>query len=74
MLTRKQESRIKQADGSNTEATLILCGYSGELANKTTEKEQPGRTPYIDMETIGEYISTHLNKSYLNLELILKNM
>ena len=32
----KQTSRhrtIKQADGSNTEATLILCGYSGSRAN-----------------------------------------
>ena len=24
---------IKQTSGSNTEATLILCGYSGERAN-----------------------------------------
>ena len=33
---------IRQTDGSNTEATLILCGYSGERANNrgdsTTER------------------------------------
>ena len=28
-----KEQAIKQVNGSNTEATLILCGYSGERAN-----------------------------------------
>ena len=28
-----RQRTIKQADSSNTEATLILCGYSRELAN-----------------------------------------
>ena len=29
-----KEQSSRQANGSNTEATLILCGYSGERANK----------------------------------------
>ena len=29
----KEQRTIKQSDGSKTEATLILCGYSGERAN-----------------------------------------
>ena len=31
-----------------------------ELKNENVEKEQTGRTPYIDMETIGKYIFNHL--------------
>ena len=46
MQTSKQ-TKIKQINGSNTEATLILCGYSGERANKrgdsTTERRMRRR-------------------------------
>jgi len=28
-----RQASTEQSDGSNTEATLILCGYSGERAN-----------------------------------------
>ena len=41
----KQTSR-EQSDGSKTEATLILCGYSGERANNrgdSTIKEEVRR-------------------------------
>ena len=34
---KEQRTKNNQADGSNTEATLILCGYSRELANITLE-------------------------------------
>ena len=38
---------IKQVNGSNTESTLFLCGYSGERANKrgdsTTERRMRRR-------------------------------
>jgi len=30
---KEQRTKNNQANGSNTEATLILCGYSGERAN-----------------------------------------
>ena len=35
----------KQTDSSNTEATLILCGLSGERANITSSRflEQPSK-------------------------------
>ena len=33
-----KEQAIKQVNGSNTEATLILCGYSGERANKMEDE------------------------------------
>ena len=33
-----KEQAIKQVNGSNTEATLILCGYSGERANNIWEE------------------------------------
>ena len=42
MQTHTQTSR-EQSDGSKTEATLILCGYSGERANNrgdSTIKEE----------------------------------
>ena len=35
----KQTKNKEQSSGSNTEATLILCGYSGERAN-TIEKQE----------------------------------
>ena len=35
--TNKEQSS-KQIKGSNTEATLILCGYSGERANNCLTK------------------------------------
>ena len=38
MLTSKHRTKNNQANGSNTEATLILCGYSGELANNNNEQ------------------------------------
>ena len=42
-----RQRTIKQADGSNTEATLILCGYSRERANtrgdSTTERRMRRR-------------------------------
>ena len=31
----KQTKNKEQSSGSNTEATLILCGYSGERANSS---------------------------------------
>ena len=31
-----KQTHKEQTDGSNTEATLILCGYSGERANKNS--------------------------------------
>jgi len=34
-----KEQSSRQANGSNTEATLILCGYSGERANIEVEKK-----------------------------------
>ena len=37
---------MEQSNGSNTEATLILCGYSGERANNrgdSTIKEEVRR-------------------------------
>ena len=41
------QAKNNQADGSKTEATLILCGYSGERANKrgdsTTERRMRRR-------------------------------
>ena len=45
MLTDNQ-AKNKQTDGSKTEATLILCGYSGERANNrgdSTIKEEVRR-------------------------------
>ena len=41
-----KEQSSKQSSGSNTEATLILCGYSGERANSrgdSTIKEKVRR-------------------------------
>ena len=42
-----KEQSSKQSSGSNTEATLILCGYSGSRANKrgdsTTERRMRRR-------------------------------
>ena len=38
-----RQTSKEQSDGSNTEATLILCGYSGERANNrgdSTIKEE----------------------------------
>ena len=32
----KNNQTIRQTDGSKTETTLILCGYSRELANNCT--------------------------------------
>ena len=36
----KEQRTINQVNGSNTEATLILCGYSGERANLPTIKQR----------------------------------
>ena len=33
-----KEQSSKQSSGSNTEATLILCGYSGSRANKRGDR------------------------------------
>ena len=41
----KQSSKhrtIKQSNVSNTEATLILCGYSGERANNRGDSYKRG--------------------------------
>ena len=42
-----RQAKNKQSNGSNTEATLILCGYSGERANNrgdsTTERRMRRR-------------------------------
>ena len=38
-----KQTNMEQSNGSNTEATLILCGYSGERANNrgdSTIKEE----------------------------------
>ena len=45
MQTHKQRTKNNQINGSNTEATLILCGYSGERANRgdSTIKEEVRR-------------------------------
>ena len=47
MLTHKQRTKNNQTDGSKTETTLILCGYSRERANNrgdsTTERRMRRR-------------------------------
>ena len=43
---KEHRTKNNQADGSKTEATLILCGYSGERANNrgdSTIKEEVRR-------------------------------
>ena len=39
---KEQRTKNNQADGSNTEATLILCGYSGERANNRGDSTLKG--------------------------------
>ena len=36
------QAKNNQADGSKTEATLILCGYSGERANNRGDSYKRG--------------------------------
>ena len=43
MLTSKQRTIKQTKNGSNTEATLILCGYSGERANNRGDSTKERR-------------------------------
>ena len=73
MLTKNKE----QSNGSKTEATLILCGYSGERANNrgdsTTERRMRRRKmrKFADTHTSKEQSSRQTDGSKTEATLIL---
>ena len=75
MLPDRQTDK-EQSDGSKTEATLILCGYSGERANRgdSTIKEEVRRRKmrkFADTHTSKEQSSRQTDGSKTEANLIL---